>query len=327
LLRNKGDGTFEDVSARVGLDKAFGPGLGVVTGEWNGDSQVDFYVANDGEENQLWLSKPDGTYADKALVQGCALSGDGTPEAGMGLVHGDLDRDGRWDFFVTHLNGQTHTFYAGRKRGYRDATSRTGSATNTRAATGFGVGWADFDHNGFEDLYIASGRVSRLSPRYSETKILAEPDQVLPGIAAGKFGAPLENSGTKDQILEVGRGAAFGDMDGDGDIDVVINNNGGPLRMLRNVSVKQGQAAVLSVEQANGIAALGAEVRVRIGDQTRLFQVQAASSFCASNGTDVHVGLGQAKQIDSVSVKFPDGTTQEFPAVPAGQRVRLQRKP
>ncbi len=325
LLRNRGDGTFEDVSLQAGLKKAFGPGLGVVWGHWNDDRFPDLYVANDGAENQLWYGQAGGTFREQALLMGVALSGNGQKEAGMGIVMGDMDRNGTWDLFVTHLRGETHTFYSGGKRGFRDDTRKTGTATATKPYTGFGVGWFDFDHDGFEDLYIASGRVTLSRPVLSEDNVLAEPDQVFPGKAGARFGEPLPNGGLQQEVLSVGRGAAFGDIDNDGDVDVVINNNGGALRVLRNVAPKKGSAVTLRLLGPKGVEDTGAQVDVQIGDQVRRMQSQRASSFCASNDPRVHVGLGSAPAVDQAVVTWTDGTREVFGPFEAGSQVELRR--
>lgn len=325
LLRNRGDGTFEDVSAAKGLHTIFGNGLGLVWGQLDDMPGIDFYVANDGMANQLWSGRTSGPMEERARLAGCALSGNGQAEAGMGVCLEDLNRDGIWDLLVTHLAGETNTFYMGGRRGFKDGTGRSGTAASSRAFTGFGVGLADFDQDGWPDLYVANGRVAMGTPTYSKERPLAEPDQVFRGLPGGQFEEHSPRGGTDPEILSVSRGAAFGDLDGDGDVDVVINDNGGPLRILRNVAPKKGHWALLDVRETDGQAAVGARLEIQVGTAHILRQVQRTYSFCAQNDPRVHLGTGLATAIERVTVTWLDGTQSEFGPLPVDQISKLQR--
>jgi hypothetical protein len=325
LLRNRGDGTFQDVSTSQGLAETYGNGLGLVWGRLHGESGVDFYVANDGMPNQLWSGQPGGRLQDRALLTGCALSGDGKAEAGMGVCLEDLDRDGTWDLIVTHLVGETNTFYMGGRRGLRDNTTRTGTASASRPFTSFGVGMQDFDHDGLLDMYVCNGRVTDAIPRFSEAVMLAEPDQVYRGLGGGRLQELKPRGGTGGEVFTVGRAAAFGDIDNDGDVDVVVGNNGGRLRILLNVAPKQGGAMLLHVLEDDGLPAVGAILNLEIDGRSRLRQVQRTYSFCASNDPRVHVGLGSAKAIESVRVTWLDGQQETFGPFEGVTSATLQR--
>ncbi len=325
LFRNRGDGTFEDVSEAAGLGAAFGNGLGLVWGHLDDRPGVDFYVANDGMPNQLWSASGNGTFEDRAMVLGCALSGNGVAEAGMGACMEDMDRDGKWDLLVTHLSGETNTFYMSSRRGYRDRTSSSGTMGSSLSSTGFGVGMADFDHDGWLDVYVANGRVTHPGKPVDRARPLAEYDQVYSGKPGGGFTELDPGQVQSPQALTVSRGAAFGDIDGDGDVDVCINDYCGQLRILRNVAPKKGASLTLSVLEKDGQAALGAVVRFRDQGTSIQRQVQRAYSYCASNDPRLHFGLEEGTSIEQVEITWLDGTKETFGPVAAGGRVELKR--
>lgn len=325
LLLNRGDGTFEDVSEAKGLREGKGNGLGLVWGQLDGAPGLDVYVANDGNANRLWSWREDGPLSDRAMVMGCALSGNGQAEASMGVCLEDLDRDGSWDLMLSHIDGETNTFYMGGGRGYRDRTSRTGTTSASLARTGFGMGLADFDHDGWLDLYVSNGRVNFPSRPADPERPFAEIDQLFRGTAGARFEDLGPEAITGAPLVTVGRAAAFGDIDGDGDVDVCTLEFDGPLRILRNIATKAGGAAVLSVLERDGNAAVGAVVIYELAGKTVRRQIQRTYSYCAANGPDVHVGLGDQAGLDRVRVVWTDGVTREFGPVEAGERAVLRR--
>lgn len=326
LLLNRGDGTFEDVSAAKGLGEREGNGLGLVWGQLDSSPGLDVYVANDGNANQLWSWRASGPLVDRAMEMGCALSGNGVAEASMGVCLEDIDRDGRWDLMISHLAGETNTFYMGGGRGYRDRTSRTGTTSASLARTGFGMGLADFDHDGWLDLFVANGRVIYPSQPEDPERPFAEVDQLYRGQPGARFEDLGPNAITGAPLITVGRAAAFGDLDGDGDVDICTMEYGGPLRILRNVAPKAGGAATLSVLERDGSPAVGAVVRYELAGTSVMRQVQRTYSYCTTNDPAIHVGLGDQAQLASVEVTWLDGTRQTFGPVAAGDRAVLRRE-
>lgn len=325
LYENLGNGTFRDVSAAAGITKEFGNGLGVVWGDMTRDGLVDIYVANDGMKNQLWVNLGNGKFQDRAMLLGCALSGEGRAEAGMGVLLDDFNGDLKPDLFVTHLRSETNTFYNQGARRFKDDTRKTGTVQASTLATGFGAGSADFDQDGILDIYVANGRVGDATPRFSEERPLAEPDQVYQGQGGGVFSEVMPRGGIAQEFYSVGRGVALGDIDGDGDIDVVVQDNSASVRILRNIAPKKGGWIMLDVRESNGTQALGARVKLTQGSHAQVRQVQSAYSYCSSGDPRVHFGLGSGKGPLDVEITWLDQETELFGGLAPGKVHRIER--
>ena len=326
LYRNNGDGTFEEVTRKTGIDAAWGSGLGVVCADFNGDDWTDVYVANDGNENQLWINKGDGTFEDTALFSGTAVNADGQPEAGMGVAAGDVDLDGDMDIFVTHLIGQTNTMYRNTGDGFfEDATFAFGLGFVSRPSTGFGTGWFDYDNDGLDDLFCANGAVrledevaNGLYPYQQKNQLFHnEGDQGFTG-AGGIAGAVLD-------LMEVSRGAAFGDVDNDGDVDILVSNNNGPVRLLLNELGAANHWLWVALWRDDGNRfAVGARVTVIRTDGSRITKrVHSDGSYCSAGDLRVHFGLADHASIRGVEVRWPNRKTEWWENLPIDQHVKL----
>jgi hypothetical protein len=223
LLRNRGDGTFEDVTARAGLLRAYGPALGVVAADLDGDGHTDLYVANDGAPNQLWRNRGDGTFAEEGLLRGCAVNADGRAEAGMGVTAGEADDDGDLDLFLTHLDGETNTFYRNGGGGlFLDRSAASGLGPPSWRSTGFGTRWLDVDNDGWLDLFVANGAVYGVESlvRQRHPWPFGQPNQLFRNLGADgghRFEEVSAAAGPAFARVEASRGALFGDLDDDGD--------------------------------------------------------------------------------------------------------------
>jgi hypothetical protein len=330
LLQNQGDGTFKDVTMAAGLHEEFGAGFGVVAADLDRDGWIDLYVANDGDPNQLWINDGDGTFHNEALWAGAAVNGMGAAEASMGVDADDFDGDGDDDIFITHIMEETNTLYVNDGSGlFEDRTSAAGLGSISIGKTGFGTGWFDYDNDGWLDLIILNGAV-RVIPeraRAGDAYPLGQPNHLLRNMNGRSFSLRSDDAGESFSLIEVSRGAGFGDVDNDGDTDVLVANNNGPARLLINQVGSDNRWIGLRLVAANAPRdALGAKVAVRLGDGRTLWRrVRSDGSFCSARDPRVLVGLGANASVDSVRVLWPDGDAETWPAPPANRYSTLRQ--
>ncbi|MDP6539709.1 MAG: CRTAC1 family protein [Planctomycetota bacterium] len=322
LFRNDGGGRFTEVTEEAGLGAGTGIGLGVALADFDGDGSVDFYVANDSVPNLLWMNDGKGRFTNRALLLGCAVNGSGASEAGMGVQAVDVENDGDWDLYMTHVRDETNTFYRNQGGSFSDTTAATGLAGPSRRMTGFGMGFADFDHDGVVDLWVANGRVDLWRPYPNPERPYAEPNQLFAGLGDGRF-EEIAGGGVADVPMGTSRAAALGDLDDDGDLDIVYLDWNGPLRLLRNVAPRAGGWIGLRLVDAAGADVLGAVVRVDTAGGSHYRQSFTSYSYCAASDPRVHFGLGQSERVDAVLVRWPDGTEESFGPLAGGRYHEL----
>ena len=329
LLHNKGDGTFEDVTIRAGVDKEFGHGLGVVSADLNDDRWIDIYVANDGDPNQLWINQKDGTFKNEALLAGAAVNRDGKAEAGMGLDAGDFDGNGTDDIFITHLMEETNTLFTNLGDGvFENRTRETGLGMPGRRFTGFGTLFFDYDNDSWLDLLVVNGAVQLLPElvKKGDPFPLGQPNQLFRNTGNGRFVEIVDQAGPGFQALEVSRGAAFGDIDNDGDTDILVTNNNGPVRLLLNQLGNRNHWLGLRVVDRSGRDALGAQVDIVVKKNHVLRRrVRTDGSYLSANDPRVLVGLGNVTQVESVRVRWPDGSVGEWKAPSVDRYITLKQ--
>ncbi|MCA9269424.1 MAG: CRTAC1 family protein, partial [Planctomycetales bacterium] len=321
LYQNQGDGTFRDVGQQAGID-APGRGWGTLCGDLTGDGWPDIYVTNDEEPNQLWVNNRDGTFLDEAVLRGLAFNGLGRVEASMGVTWGDLDRDGRLDLFMTHVATESNTLYAsgGSADGesYTDRSRSSGMSSIDLPYTGWGCVMFDVDHDGDLDLAVANGRVAKgvvrpdakLDPFWNR---YAEPNLLFVNSGAGRFEQPPADDDDFSSRVEVTRGLAVGDLDDDGDLDLVTNSIGNGLRIYRNDAPREGTHWLMVRPMTGKRDAVGARVTLELADKSQQVAVaQPSYSYLASNDPAVHFGLGQQNSPTAVLIVWPDGRRERF---------------
>jgi len=310
FLRNLGDGRFEDASEASGLAAAFGNGLGLRLADLDADGDIDAYVANDGMANQLWINDGTGLFTDEAVLRGAALSGTGLPEAGMGIAAADIDADGDEDLLITHLHEETNTLYVNLGGAFDDRTAVAGLASPSIGRTGFGTGFADLDNDGLLDLFIANGKVKRGVKPSATPDPYAEANTLLRGTRSGRFEV-VAGAGPVTELPATSRGAAVGDLDNDGAIDIVVSNRDAPPSVLLNLAgAKHSWITFRALDQ--GIEALGARIQLEVGGQSMWRTVTTVGSYCSANDPRVHFGLGDADRVERIVVHWLDGERESF---------------
>ena len=336
LYRNDG-ARFVDISAASGIARTAHNGLGVVCFDFDGDARDDFLVANDGERNQLWINEGDGQFVDRGVRFGVATNIEGDTEASMGIALGDVDGDLRLDALMTHLGGETNTLYLADFTGLLlDSSALSGVGFPSVADTGFGVALADLDQDADLDLAVANGRVQRgadlTAPPNDETppdafgRLYAEPNLLMVNNGQGWFDDRCAATPGFCATTEVGRGLLAADIDADGDLDILVTNANGPARVYRNDIPDKGNWLKLRIaDPALNREAIGATVRVRLGDAWQTRPVIHATSYLSSADAEVHFGLGPAQAVDEIVVIWPDGVRERFPGTGANRSAVIRK--
>jgi hypothetical protein len=314
LYRNRGDGTYVDVSEKAGITRAKGTyGLGVSTLDFDDDGWVDVYVANDSNPSALYRNNHDGTFTDIGTTAGCAYSQDGKPQAGMGIAIGDYDRNGTLDIFKTNFAGDTSTLYANTGEGLcEDRTFQSGVGLNTRWL-GWGVGFLDLDNDGWLDLFLVNGHVYPEVERVKTEAGYKQRKVVYRNLANGRFADVTAQVGPAVMEPKAGRGAAFADFDNDGDVDIIVNNVHDTPDFFRLDRASAGHwISVQLVGTASNRSAIGARVRVAIPGAVLRHDVRGGGSYYSQDDLRQHFGLGSATRVERVEVRWPGGREESW---------------
>jgi enediyne biosynthesis protein E4 len=317
LFHNQGNGSFVDASATSRIAADYGGALGVIASDFNDDGWPDIYVANDGRANQLWLNQHDGSFVEDALMSGTAFNEQGTPEGSMGVVAGDFDSDGDDDLFMTHIDQETNTLYRNAGGGlFEDDTFEAGLGVLSRGFTGFGTAWLDYDNDTWLDLLVVNGavRVIETLVQAGEPLPLHQTNQLVRNLGNGRFQEVTATAGSIFDLAEVSRGAAAGDIDNDGDTDVLILNNSGPVRLLINeMGDRAAWLGLRLIDRSQKRDLYGTRVSCTLDDGRTLWRtVRAAASYCSSNDPRVLFGLGSSTSIRRIEARWPDGSREQW---------------
>ena len=342
LYRNRGDGTFEDVSEPAGITVPRGPAeptftaprnwrlvgsyaMGAAAADFNNDGWTDIFVACDTAPSLLYANNGDGTFNEVGVVAGCAYDINGNPRGGMGAGVADFDGDGWLDIVRSNFSDQMTTLYLNNGDGtFFDVSTEFGLGINTKYV-GFGVGFLDFDNDGWKDLFLANGHMfpelegnRRLHLTYKQRKVLYR------NLGGARFLDVSDQAGSGIATPKVSRGCAFGDFDNDGRVDVVVNNIDDTPSLLRNETPTEGGwLSVKCVGTRSNRSAIGARVRVRTGERVQIDEVASGSSYYSQNDLRLHFGLGAARAADAVEVRWPTGDVERFTAVRGNRAVRI----
>jgi hypothetical protein len=321
LYHNNGDGTFTDVSQRAGIADRGGYGLTAVAADFDGDGWPDIYVACDSTPSLLFRNNHDGTFTERGLESGVALNEDGKEQAGMGLGIGDFDCDGHLDIFKTHFSADTNILYRNNGKGtFRDVSTRSGLGVETRFV-GWGAAIQDLDNDGLPDLFFTTGMVSpEVEPLLPDSPYKT-PNVLFRNLGGGRFEELLDEAGPAMKELHSSRGAAFGDFDNDGDIDILIMNMNEPPTLLRNdVSGSNHWLKLLLEGVESNRSAIGATVVVKYGDRSQAQAVLAQSSYLSVNDRRLHFGLGAETKAD-IEISWPNGRSEKLAGVACDRLV------
>lgn len=332
LFHNLGNGKFADVSQSSGIASSFGPGLGVLGADFDGDGWTDIYVANDTAANRLWANMANGAFREIALRAGAAYAADGMARAGMGLAAGVITDRGHLDILVTNLTREGVTLFRNDGAGeFHDATAEFGLLQPTYPYTGFGTGWLDYDNDSWLDLFIANGAVTIMESLRGSPYPFHQVNQLFHN-ETGVQGRTVFREVTKEAgpafaLSEVSRGAAFGDIDNDGDVDIVVTNNNGPVRLLLNETGSRRHWLQVRLQNTKGnVFGLGAKVTVlrrNLGPLRRYAHTDG--SYLSASDVRVHFGLGDRPDLEGILVEWLDGFKERWDQTPLDRIVTLRR--
>lgn len=328
VYRNDGNGAFTDVTASSGVGALRGNGMGVLITDYDNDGRPDVFVANDSMPNFLFHNSGGMKFTETGLASGVAVGADGKARAGMGIDAGDYDGDGRLDLVVTNLDFEMHSVFRGLDRGlFAYATTESGVGFPTLPFVGFGVAFLDVDNDGLLDIAMADGHILDNAPQYRAGSTYMQRKLLFRNLANRRFSEVGRQAGPAFKVERVSRGLAVGDIDNDGDLDLLVNNNGQDAELLRNdapASVRANSLLVTLRGAAPNLEAIGARIKLTIGTKTQIREVRAGSSYMSQNDLRAHFGLGTAARVDRIDVLWPDGRMESISSVAANQIVSIE---
>lgn len=328
LLHNQGDGTFRDVSQATGIARHEGRGMGAIAVDYNDDGWPDIVVANDGDPNFVFLNRGDSTFSEVGVPSGVGYALDGRATSSMGIDVGDVDGDGRFDIAISTYADEPLLLLRSLGQGwFSEESARAGLAQATLPQVGWGLGLVDFDLDGDKDLLVVNGHVRDNTAHVDPGSTFEQPARLFEN-RGGVFTDVSASAGAFFARPIAGRGAAFGDLDNDGDVDALVSVLGGRAVYLRNDSPRRGRALVLDLWSRDRAgarrSAVGARVTVRAADRTQVDEVRAGGSYASCNDARLVFGVGLRTSVD-VHVRWPDGSSESFTELPTGCTLLVEQ--
>ena len=326
LYRNNGDGTFTDVSIRSGVGKSAGPGMGTVCADFDNDGDTDIFVGNDVDANYFFVNNGRGKFKETGLLTGAAYDVDGNPHGSMGAACGDYDNDGRLDLYVTSYQRELATLYKNSGKGFFDDVTRlSGAGKGTHADVTWGNAFVDFDNDGDRDIFVACGHLYDNVEKFDKTSSYYARNLLLMNTGKGKFVDVSGRCGDGLAVKLSSRGAGFDDLDGDGDIDVVILNSRREPTILRNESRTGNHWIQIRLRGTRtNRDGVGARVKVVAGDLTQIDEVHSGHGYQSHFGMRLHFGLGKRKLIDRIEVRWIGGGKDVLKNLPVDRVVKIK---
>jgi enediyne biosynthesis protein E4 len=326
LYRNKGNGTFENVTRKAGLYDTSNKMLGVALIDYDSDGHLDLFGANDTQPNRLYRNKGDGTFTDVALAAGVAFNDAGVARAGMGVDAADYDGSGRPSLVIGNFSNEMMALYSNEGTGlFIDEAPRSTIGKASQLTLTFACFFFDVDLDGLLDILAVNGHVADDIHKVQQQVTYAQAPHLFRNRGAGKYDVMSSSVGPAFRQPIVGRGAAYGDYDNDGDLDLVITTNNGPARLLRNDGVSNRAIRVKAIGTSSNRDAIGARVRLTVdGAEPRWSMVKTGSSYLSQSEMPLTFGLGQAAKVTGIEITWPSGTTEKIPGAPAGTMITVQ---
>jgi hypothetical protein len=321
LYHNNRDGTFTDVSKKAGVSDPQGfYGLGIICSDFDGDGLVDIYVANDSTPNFLYKNNGDGTFKEVGFLSGTAVNENGSEQGSMGLTVADYDHDGKFDIFVTNFADEYNTLYHGDGGlSFTDVSYAAKVAAISLPYVGWGTKFFDYDNDGWVDLFVVNGHVYPQIPDYKQRKLVHRNNR------NGTFTEVAEQLGTPLMEKRAGRGAAFGDFDNDGDVDILVNDLDGPPQLLRNDGGNLNNSVLIkTVGVKSNRDGIGARVKIVSGDLTQIDEVRSGDSYISQSDLRLHFGLEKGTRIDLIEIRWPSGTVDKITGASANKILTVQ---
>jgi hypothetical protein len=325
LWRNRGNGTFEDATAKAGVFDASSKSLGVATPDINQDGWPDLLISNDTQPNKLYINNHDGTFTEKGVSAGVAYSEDGVARAGMGVDAADYDRSGYPSVLITNFANQMVSLYHNERNGlFVDEAPQSEVGHNTLLTLGFGCFFFDYDLDGWLDIYVADGHIEDAIERVQPRVHFAEPPHLFRNLGDGKFEDVTASAGAAFAAPRVARGAAYGDVNNDGALDLLESTNGGPALLFRNTGATNHSLRIKLVGTRSNRDGIGANVKLTAGSDAQSKTLRSGSSYLSSSELVLTFGLASHTRADRIEIRWPSGQVDHLANVRSDQIISVK---